>query len=170
MALITEKDRIQEFENIKSILQEVDVAAEVLKKGSNLEQSCMVISMPTAVEEWKEEFQEDLHVASAYLTQLGEDEEQLTKYLVIYMPIQVDVSGVDELTILKFVNDSNMQMPVGTCFYCEDPKDGRMLVQVKWSVGGRVDELLDEGVICEAVYELGYAYDMLKEHLLEMVK
>ena len=168
MALITEQDRIKEFENIKEFLEELEVAAEILQKGGSLEESCLLLSMPTETEELNGILPDDLHMATAYLTQTGDEEDQLTKYLTIYMPIQVDLTGADEGKVLKYVNDCNESFPFGTCFYGENPLTGRMLVQVKWSIGGPVDELLDEGVVCEAIFELGCLYDLLKEELLEM--
>lgn len=170
MSLITEKDRIKEFENIKEILSRLDIAAEILKAGERLEESCLLLSMPTNMEDWRAEFEEDLHLATGYLVQMGEEEEQQTKYLMLYMPIQVDLSGCDELEILRFANKTNETLPVGTCFCKEDEESGRMLLQIKCIIGGYVDEFLDEGVVCEAVYELGYAYDRLKQELQELTR
>ncbi|MGN0330596.1 MAG: hypothetical protein ACI4D5_05075 [Kineothrix sp.] len=168
MAIITEEDRLREYENIKEILDELDVAAEILRIGDESEMSCMMISLPTEVEDWREEYKTDLHMATAHLIQLSEDQEQLTKYLMVYVPVQVDLRETDELEVLRLINRINNTLAVGTCFYGKEPTSERMLLQIKWMIGGRVDENLDEGVVCEAIYELGATYDRLKAQLLEL--
>lgn len=168
MPFITERDRVEEFENLKEVLDELEVAAEIIPSGEGLEQSCLLICLPTGTEDWEEEYKTDLHIASAYLIQLDEDESQLTKYLMLYMPIQVDLKGADDLAILRLVNEVNQEISFGTCFYGKEPTTDRMLLQIKWLIGGAVDSFLDEGVICETIFELGGIYDRLKERLLEL--
>lgn len=172
MSLLTEQHRIDEFKHIKEFLEEIEVAAEVLEQGNMVQETCLMICLPTWNEDWKEEMEEeaDLHFASGYLMQLGEEDEQLTKYLVLYMPIQVDLTGISREKALEFVNTVNLSLPLGTCFYAENPSDGRMMIHVKYMIGGYMEEYLDEGVVCETVLEMGYAYDTLKEELLELVK
>lgn len=168
MAVITEQDRIEEFENLKEILDRLDVAAQIIPAGQGLEQSCLMICMPTDMEDWKEEYKTDLHIAAAYLIQMSDDEEQLTKYLMIYMPIQVDLEEEKELEILRLVNEVNQNIAYGTCFYGKDSVSGKWLLQIKWLIGGDVGHYLDEGVVCETIFELGSIYDMLKERLLKL--
>ena len=168
MAFITEKDRLDEFENLKELLDELEVAAEIIPAGPVVEQSCLMIALPTNIEDWEQEYKTDLHMAAAYLIQIGDDEEQLTKYMMIYMPVQVDLTGVDELAVLKLINEANKEISFGTCFYAEEQNSKRMLLQVKCLIGGAVDEYLDEGVVCEVIYDLGVIYDMLKERLLKL--
>ena len=170
MARITERDRIEEFENIQEMLNTLEVAAKILEAGPNLEESCMLISLPTNVEDWEEEYKEDLHIATGYLIQMGEEENQQTKYLMLYMPVQVDLTSVDELVLLKLANELNQTLPVGACFVGKDKNSERVLLQIKCFIGGYVEEFLDEGVVCEAVFELGSIYDRLKEQLLDLVQ
>ena len=165
MAIITEHDRKKEFEHIKEFLDALDVAADIAETGADQGQTCLLISLPTEIENWKEEYQTDLHLATGYLFQLSDDEDQLTKYLMLYMPVKVDLRDVDELELLRLVNELNRKMRIGTCFYGTEENTGRVLLQVKWLIGGRVDVFLDEGVVCEAVFELGALYDQLKEQL-----
>ena len=172
MPLLSEQHKKEELKHMKEFLEEIEVAAEVLESGNLVEETCLMICLPTWKEDWKEEMedQEDLHFASGYLMQLGEEDEQLTKYLALYMPIQVDLTGISREKVLEFVNTVNLSLPLGTCFYAENPSDGRMMIHVKYMIGGYVEEFLDEGVVCETVLEMGYAYDTLKEQLLELVK
>ena len=170
MALITEQDRIEEFQNIKDVLDKLDIAAEILKPREGQPQSCLMVSLPTDIEDWEKEYETDMHMAVCNLIQLDTEEAQQTKYLMIYSAVMVDMSGVDELGIYRFLNEANRNLKVGTCFFGEDLNDGRKLVQLKWMIGGYVDEYLDAGVVGEAILELGNTYDTLKEQLLKQVE
>ena len=168
MAVITEEYRIREFEYLKRLLEAGDIAAKILHSDGVLDESCLIISMPTTSDDLDGLVPSDLHMAKAYLSQSDdEDEDTATKYLSFIMPIQVDLKDVDEYKMLKYLNECNECIPFGTCYYSENPLSGRMLVQVKWAIGGVMDEPLNANVFCDTVCELGFLYDSLKEELLE---
>lgn len=169
MALITEQDRQNEFTSICSLLDKLEIAAQILPKNEMIDQACMMISLPTNCSDWSAETETgDLHLTTGYLVQIGEEENQQTKYLMLYMPVQVDVSNVDELTLLRYVNDLGKKFPFGSFFTQKDERTDRLLVQAKYMLGGYVGEELDGGVVGEVIYELGAAYDMIKADLLAM--
>lgn len=170
MANITDKDRIKEYENMKDMLDSLEIACEILPKNALVEQSSLLISLPTSCEDWETEFETDMHVATGQLIQLSDDEQQLTKYLMLYVPIQVDVKGLDELVLLRLMNEVNSEIPIGTCFCAEEPGTGRLLLQIKWLIGGFVGEYIEEAVLCEALFEIGSVYDEVKEKLVELVE
>ena len=86
MALITDQDRREEFENLKEYFEEVDIISQIIDKKEPYNQACMLIALPTSDDTiWEsEEMPEDPHLATAYLMQLGEEENQLTKYMMLY--------------------------------------------------------------------------------------
>ncbi|MGN0342466.1 MAG: hypothetical protein ACI4DO_06715 [Roseburia sp.] len=169
MGQLTEQEKIEDFERIKDMLDELNQAAEILQVGEDNSETVMMVVLPTTMEDWEEEYKTDMHMATCYIMQPEGEEGQPTKYMMIYTPILVDVSTLDELEVLRYISELNRTLLVGSCFYGEDLNDGRRLVQIKWTIGGYAGEPFDEGIVCEALYELGSTYDTIKAHLKEMI-
>lgn len=169
MPLIKEEEKKQEFENLKEILASLQIASEIMQKGDLVPETCLLITLPTTMKNWEEEYKTDMHMASAYLMQMDELDEQQTKYMMIYSQIQVDLADVPLAKIYPFLNLWNRYSAVGTYYVGEDPGTGKLLVHMKGIIGGGVEGFIDEAVICETIYELGYKYDEIKAELLELL-
>ena len=171
MAILTGADKKREFEHIMEFLNDLQIASNIIEaEDENGDQDCcLMVALPTGVEDWKEEYQTDIHLAVGTMIQLSDDKDQLTKYLMFYMAVQVDLQDADELAVLRLGNEWNRTMRVGSCIYGREKETGRTLLQVKCLIGACVDDDLDEGVVCETIYELGDLYDRLKEQLSALV-
>ncbi|MDO4260624.1 MAG: hypothetical protein Q4C82_00970 [Eubacteriales bacterium] len=178
MPLLTEKERQEELEHISELLNGLELPAEVMTAGGMFDQSSLLIGLPTEEDiDWDkplEELPNDLHVAAGYLIQLdAESEDQLTKYFMLYAQVLVDLTGVDELEILRTVNQMNQEIALGTFFYADTTDlqggvQGRR-VQFRHSIGIPDDGEWDEGVLGETILEAGVYYDIMKERLTELL-
>lgn len=169
MALITDQDRREEFENLKEYFEEVDIISQIIDKKEPYNQACMLIALPTSDDTiWEsEEMPEDPHLATAYLMQLGEEENQLTKYMMLYFQVAVDLTDVSEIEILRLINKANRTLSVGHFFYSEDVQ-GVLSVQYKVLVGSASDQYTDIAVVCEHIWAMGDFYDQMKADLLTL--
>lgn len=176
MPILTEREKKQELERISAFLNEMEIAADVMNGGGFFDETCMLIGLPTEETlEWNEgePIPEDVHMAAGYVVQMDpESEQQLTKYLLLYALVPVELSGVDEGAVLRLINDINRQIMLGAFFYGET-KDIQGLnqgarVQFRHIIGVSTDDTWDVGVVCEAVLEIGVYYDLMKEKLQEL--
>ena len=178
MPLLTEEMKLKDMEQISEFLNELEIPAEVMKAGGWFDRGCVLIGLPTEEElDWDESLEnlpEDVHIVCGFVVQLDQDsEEQLTKYFMMYAMIPTDLSSVDEVQVLELVNQMNKEIALGTFFYDETTdyqgrnQGGR--VQFRHNIGVPVDGTWDEGVVCEAILELGVYYDIMKERLEELV-
>lgn len=171
MPLLTKKEKDTELKQICEMLNSYDFIAEFLPKGNLFDESCVFLSMPTDDEE---DFDEndpnaDLHMAVMYLLQLDPEEEaQMTKYLLLVFKLLVDISSIEEAKLYKFINEMNQFIRLGTLFVGEDKlPDGKIerTIQYKHLIGASTDENFDEGLIGEAIIEMGFYYDEIKERV-----
>ena len=166
MALLTKEERNQEVEALRSCLDELEFASAVLPEGPWANQ----IELPGDEDvEWKAgEIPENARIAAAYLMQLDEEEDQLTKYLLFCFELPQTIGDATELKVLKLVNEINQQIRMG-CFYLDESRMeevGRK-VQYRLAVGASTDEDFDEGLIGEAIIEMSLYYDLMEERLME---
>lgn len=176
MPLLTQKEKDTELRQLCEMLNSYDFIAEFLQKGKIFDESCVFLSMPT---DEKEAFDEndpnaDLHMAVLHLLQLDEEEEaQMTKYLLLIFQVLADISSIDELKLYKFVNEMNQFIRLGTLFIGEEETaDGKVerSIQYKYLIGASTDETFDDGVLGEAIIEMGFYYDEIKERLAALLE
>lgn len=169
MGKISEEDRIGEFKNLKENLDAIDIVSDIIGKKGPLEQSILMIMLPSDEEGlWEgEDYPEDGHLAFAYLMQREED-NPITQYLMLYTEILVDVSDVEEIKILRLINDMNRTLLNGCFFYAKEAQDERPMVHLKMMVGGDTEEFINEAVAGESIIDMGIAYDRMKEALLAL--
>ena len=102
----------------------------------------------------------DLHLAAGYLMDLDDTDQRLCKYLLFYSQIIVDLSSFERTEILENINQLNRNVRMGHYFY--GPADGKEeeMLQYRVMVSGAEDQPLDEGVVADALLEMGVGYDI----------
>lgn len=170
MAIIDNEDRIEDFEELKEAFDAVGIVSKVIDKGDLVGEPCMMIALPTEDDaDLSDEGENaDLHLAAAYLTQLSRSEKQMTKYLMLYAQVKTDLEGMEEGRILSLVNRMNQEQMLITFIYGKARPEEPCTVQLKCTVGALDDEYPDEALVCEAVVEMGAAYDRMKQELREL--
>lgn len=158
----TDQEKMQEFERLKDFLESLDLAAEILPKGNVLDDIILLVSLPS-IEEYpsdREATEADLHLAAGYLMDLDDTDQRLCKYLLFYSQIIVDLSGFERTEILENINQLNRNVRMGHYFY--GPADGKEeeMLQYRVMVSGAEDQPLDEGVVADALLEMGVGYDI----------
>lgn len=158
----TDQEKMQEFERLKDFLESLDMAAEILPKGNVLDDIILLVSLPS-IEEYpddREATEADLHLAAGYLMDLDDTDQRLCKYLLFYSQIIVDLSSFERTEILENINQLNRNVRMGHYFYgSADGKEEEML-QYRVMVSGAEDQPLDEGVVADALLEMGVGYDI----------
>ena len=158
----TDQEKMQEFERLKDFLESLDMAAEILPKGNVLDDIILLVSLPS-IEEYpndREATEADLHLAAGYLMDLDDTDQRLCKYLLFYSQIIVDLSSFERTEILENINQLNRNVRMGHYFYGQaDGKEEEML-QYRVMVSGAEDQPLDEGVVADALLEMGVGYDI----------
>ena len=122
----------------------------------------MIDDLPTA-EEFPEDHElteEELHLAVGYLVELDGEEERLSHYLMFYSQIEADVSELNRAEILSMLNELNRRVRLG-CFFL-GPVDGQDVegIQYRIMVSGMPEEPFDEGLVADAILEMGTGYDI----------
>ena len=158
----TDQEKMQEFERLKDFLESLDMAAEILPKGNVLDDIILLVSLPS-IEEYpddREATEADLHLAAGYLMDLDDTDQRLCKYLLFYSQIIVDLSSFERTEILENINQLNRNGRMGHYFY--GPADGKEeeMLQYRVMVSGAEDQPLDEGVVADALLEMGVGYDI----------
>ena len=158
----TDQEKMQEFERLKDFLESLDLAAEILPKGNVLDDIILLVSLPS-IEEYpsdRETTEADLHLAAGYLMDLDDTDQRLCKYLLFYSQIIVDLSSFERTEILENINQLNRNVRMGHYFY--GPADGKEeeMLQYRVMVSGAEDQPLDEGVVADALLEMGVGYDI----------
>lgn len=157
----------EELNYIRDFLEDFEIAAEVLPKGKLIDQTTLMICLPSVEDEEDEEEEEidyrKLHIAYAYMLDLAEEEERLAKYLLIYTHVRVDSTDLSEEEMLSLLNDLNAVVRIGHFFYGEVEGEEQPVVQYRMMVAGAVDQPFDEGIVADAILEMGVGYDMAKE-------
>ena len=158
----TDQEKMQEFERLKDFLESLDLAAEILPKGNVLDDIILLVILPS-IEEYpsdREATEADLHLAAGYLMDLDDTDQRLCKYLLFYSQIIVDLSGFERTEILDNINQLNRNVRMGHYFY--GPADGKEeeMLQYRVMVSGAEDQPLDEGVVADALLEMGVGYDI----------
>lgn len=164
----SDEEKRDELKRLADFLDSVEIAAEVIEKGAYAEDISLLISLPS-VEDLKniteEEAAERLHLASGHLVDI--EEPEIIKYLSLYTQVRADLTGLDELSLLRLMNRMNQGVRVGHFFYGE-AEPGNYMVQYRASVTGAAEEPLDEGVVANAVLEMGIGYDSMKDALMRL--
>ena len=158
----TDQEKMQEFERLKDFLESLDLAAEILPKGNVLDDIILLVSLPS-IEEYpsdRETTEADLHLAAGYLMDLDDTDQRLCKYLLFYSQIIVDLSSFERTEILENINQLNRNVRMGHYFY--GPADGKEeeMLQYRVMVSGAEDQPLDEGIVADALLEMGVGYDI----------
>ena len=158
----TDQEKMQEFERLKDFLESLDMAAEILPKGNVLDDIVLLVSLPS-IEEYpddREATEADLHLAAGYLMDLDDTDQRLCKYLLFYSQIIVDLSSFERTEILENINQLNRNVRMGHYFY--GPTDGKEeeMLQYRVMVSGAEDQPLDEGIVADALLEMGVGYDI----------
>ena len=155
----TDQEKMQEFERLKDFLESLDMAAEILPKRNVLDDIILLVSLPS-IEEYPDDREADLHLAAGYLMDLDDTDQRLCKYLLFYSQIIVDLSSFERTEILENINQLNRNVRMGHYFY--GPADGKEeeMLQYRVMVSGAEDQPLDEGVVADALLEMGVGYDI----------
>lgn len=176
MAFISRKERLGILTGIKDFLNDIDITTEIIDTQDENDPPLLLAFMETSDESvWAgEELPDDPHAASIQVIQFAKendaDEDVFTKYLLLYFEVIVSLEGVDEISVLKLINDVNSSIPIGHFFYSQESGDSSPAVHFKATIGADTDEEFDEGVIGETIITMGIIYDDMKEKLLELVK
>lgn len=164
-----DEEKRTELERIAAFLGSVEIPAQVLAKGPYVPESSLLICLPSA-EEFAEELTEEnaqelLHMATGNLVDVGEAGSPIAKYLSLYSQIRADLAGLEELDILRLINEMNRAIPVGHFFYGEE--NGQMMIQYRAAIMGDAAEPFEEGIVANAILEMGIGYDRMKEAVEE---
>ena len=158
----TDQEKMQEFERLKDFLEGLDLAAEILPKGNVLDDIILLVFLSSMQEypDDREATEADLHLAAGYLMDLDDTDQRLCKYLLFYSQIIVDLSSFERTEILENINQLNRNVRMGHYFY--GPADGKEeeMLQYRVMVSGAEDRPLDEGVVADALLEMGVGYDI----------
>lgn len=160
--MLTQEKKRTEFERIREFLAQAEIAAEVADKGRLFDDTVLLVSLPTA-EEFPEDHElteEELHLAVGYLVDLDGEEERLSRYLMFYSQIEVDLAELTKAEVLSMLNELNRRVRLG-CFFL-GPVDGQETegVQYRMMVSGVPEEPFDEGLVADAILEMGTGYDV----------
>lgn len=171
MALLTKEEKNKEIEALRNCLDELEFASAILPEGPWADQKGLLVELPGDEEiEWKDgEIPENVRVAAAYIMQLDDEEEQLTKYLLFCFELPQTIGDATELRALKMINELNQQIRMGS-FYLDDSRMeevGRK-IQYRLAVGASTEAEFDEGLIGEAVIEMSLYYDLMEEKIMEI--
>ena len=167
----SEKEKRKELGRLADFLNSVEIAAQVVEKGPYAQESSLLLCLPSA--ETPEGLTEEnapqlLHLATANLVDLEDPEPKIVKYLSLYSQVKTDLTGLEELEILRLLNHLNRAVRVGHFFYGEE--NGQRMVQYRAAVMGDAEKPLDEGVVANAAMEMGIGYDQMKDALEELQK
>ena len=165
MALLTKEEKNQEIEALRTCLDELQFASAILPEGPWADQKGLLVELPGDEDaEWKAgEIPEDARIAAAYIMQLDEEEDQLTKYLLFCVVFPFTIGVEDEVKCLKLVNEMNSQIRMGSFYLEEDAAKEGYQVQYRLAVGAVADEPFDEGLVGEAILEMSLYYDLIEE-------
>ena len=165
MALLTTEQKNQEIEALRICLDELQFASAILPEGPWADQKGLLIALPGEDDvEWTgTDIPEDARIAAAYIMQLDEEEDQLTKYLLFCVVFPFTIGVEDEVKCLKLVNEMNSQIRMGSFYLEEDAAKEEYQVQYRLAVGAVVDEPFDEGLVGEAILEMSLYYDLIEE-------
>ena len=174
MPLLSKEQKDQELEDIRNFLDELEFETVILPKGPWADQDGLLVELPTDEEvDWDgDDLPENARIAAAYLMQLDEEsEDQLTKYLMFYFMIQTPLDHVDELKVLRLVNDMNHQIRMGSFFYGESQgvNGSGMHIQYRLAIGASTDDWFDEGLVGEAIIEMGLYYDIMEQEIQKLL-
>ncbi len=175
MPLLNKEQRNQELAEIKEFLNELDFAAAILPSGPWAEQDSLLVHLPTEEEVnlESEDLPENAYVAVGNLLQLDEeDDRQLTKYLLFYFMIPEAIDQEKEFDALKIVNEMNTIARMGSFFLGESqgPTGMNNHIQYRLTIGTSTDGTFDEGVVGEAIIEMGMYYDLMSEKAAALLK
>lgn len=164
---IDEKIRL-EFEDLKDFLNSVGIITETVPRGGGFDAETMLVCLPSVhgLPDMTEDMEEgSLHLASAcfLLPDEGEKEPAITKYLSFYSQIHASLNGMDETDILRLINRMNRTVRIGHYFYGEVSGEENRMIQYRAMVSGDAQEPLDGGLVADAVFEMGVAYDLMLE-------
>lgn len=168
---MTDIEKIEEFEQLKEFLGSLEIAAEIIPQGDMFGATSLLIALPGS-EDVNEELNVDniakLHMASASFVEWDEDDSQITKQLLLYTQIPVDVTGVDELSLLRLINEMNRTVRIGHYFYDHVMMKEEKMVQYRMVVTGVVEEPLDGAIVADALLEMGLGFNIMKDELEEL--
>ena len=166
----SEQQKIEELQRLRDFLDEVEIAAEVLPKGTFGDEIVMVVALPTHDEEFNaEEFSPDqIDAASIMMLDLDDNEKRLAKYLLIYTQIDVDLSKMTVAEAILLLNDLNRTVRIGHYFLAEKEEGGPQVVHYRATVAGVEEEPFDEGIVADAILEMAIGYDYAK-HAFRLV-
>ena len=102
-------------------------------------------------------------MAAGYMLDMDDTEQRLSKYLIFYTQIDVDISDMEKTEILLMVNELNRTARVGHYFYGRVEDRGTDMVQYRATVAGPADLPFDEGVVADTVIEMGAGYDIARD-------
>ena len=175
MPLLSKEQKNQELVEIKDFLNELDFAAAILPSGPWAEQDSLLIHLPTDAEvEWdSEDLPDNAYIAVGNLLQLDEeDERQLTKYLMFYFMLPEIIVQGKEAEALMIVNEMNQIIRMGSFFFGEGqgPDGVNNYIQYRLTIGASTEDSFDEGVVGEAIIEMGMYYDIVKEKVETFLK
>ncbi|MBR5509817.1 MAG: hypothetical protein IKV59_07170 [Lachnospiraceae bacterium] len=167
----SDQEKLQEFEHLKAEFDDMNLICEVLPKGHLFDDITLLVCLPST--SWQEEdtgeelTEEDVHMASGVLLDMDDSDNRLAKYLVFYTQIRMDMTGLDELTVLRIVNALNRTSRVGHYFYSVVEGQDGALVQYRATVTGEDGVPLDAGVVADTIIEMGVGYELMKQALSE---
>lgn len=172
--MLTDLEIYEKIESIKAVCDEYEFDTEIVKDPDTYEDAMLMIFLPSTEEGlWEgEEMPEDPHMASLFITQIPSDDEDdepvNTMYINIYTRILLDTSDMDELEVLKLINEANSDLDMGNVYIDQISGDDLPMVKYKITIGVDLDSELPDYTIAESIVYAGAMYDSLKEALLEL--
>lgn len=161
----SDQEKIEELQRLRDFLDSVEIAAEVIPKGKLGDEILMLVALPTHDEdpEAEEISPEQIHAASVMMMDLDDNEKRLAKYLMFYTQIEADLSNMTIAEVILLLNDLNRTVRIGHYFLAEKEEGGPQVVHYRATVAGVEDEPFDEGIVADAILEMGIGYDYAKE-------
>ena len=169
---LKEQEIIEELEQLRDFLYDVEIAAEVIQKSKLVEETVLLVCLPSVedIEDEEEEEEidpEKIHIASGYILDLDDADQRLAKYLMFYTQIRTDISAMTTEEVLDLVNQLNQTVRVGHYFYGEADGEESPIVQYRATVTGAEGEHFDGGIVADTIIEMGVGYDIAKSALIE---
>ena len=175
MPLLSKEQKNQELVEIKDFLNELEFAAAILPSGPWAEQDSLLVQLPTDKEiDWKsDDLPDNAYIAVGNMLQLDEkDDRQLTKYLMFYFMLPEVVAQGKELEALQIVNEMNQIVRMGSFFFGEGQgaEGVNNYIQYRLTIGTSTEGSFDEGVVGEAIIEMGLYYDIMSDKMEALLK
>lgn len=169
MAYLTNEQVVKDLKLIEELCEDLGIEAQITSHVDDTKSPMLLVNLPTDLyDEDDENAEEVIHPAVIKVIQKLNEEDPFSKYLLLYSQIEFDLSDVDELAILRTINEFNRTSLMGTFFFSQEVADEQKTVQYKVCIGARDDLDFEDAIVGEALIDSGIAYDNMLTELMNL--